>query len=318
MEEKNVFTAKTVDEALEMGLEALALTLDEIDYEVLEEGRKKLFGSVKAVVKIVPKNAKKAVESAVKEEKPAKKSEKPATKPASKPAAKPAKPVHEKGAKSEGNTVDPVAFVDGLLKFLGVEGKSEINEDGSVIEIKTESSARVIGKHGDVLDAIQCLAGAAMNIGKDEYKKVIVDCEEYRAQREQTLKDLAAKIAAKAVDTGRKIILEPMTPYERRVIHAALSENGEVKTASEGREPARFVVVIPNNARPGDRGIRYGERRRDGDRRYNSRGATDATVTDATGAEMAVKDPAAAQNAAKKRYISARFLATATTTKRTK
>lgn len=272
MEEKNVFTAKTVDEALEMGLEALGLTLDEIDYEVLEEGRKKLFGSVKAVVKIVPKNAKKAVESAVKEEKPAKKSEKPATKPAAKPAAKPAKPVHEKGAKSEGNTVDPVAFVDGLLKFLGVEGKSEINEDGSVIEIKTESSARVIGKHGDVLDAIQCLAGAAMNIGKDEYKKVIVDCEEYRAQREQTLKDLAAKIAAKAVDTGRKIILEPMTPYERRVIHAALSENGEVKTASEGREPARFVVVIPNNARPGDRGIRYGERRRDGDRRYNSRG----------------------------------------------
>ena len=124
MEEKNVFTAKTVDEALEIGLEALGLTLDEIDYEVIEEGRKKLFGSVKAVVKIVPKNAKKVAETAVKEEKPAKKSEKPAAKPAAKPAEKPAKPVREKSGKSEANPVDPVAFVDGLLTFLGVEGKS--------------------------------------------------------------------------------------------------------------------------------------------------------------------------------------------------
>lgn len=246
MDEKNVFTAKTVDEALDIGLKELGLTLGEVDYEVLEEGKKKLFGSVKAIVKIIPKKSEKEV-----------------------------------------NSNSAVDFIDGLLSILGVKGKSEVvSEDKTVvIDIKTESSARVIGKRGDVLDAIQCIAGAVANIGRDEYKKVVVDCENYRAQREQTLKDLADKLAKKAIESGRKIILEPMTPYERRVIHSALAENTEVKTASEGREPVRYIVVIPNNAKPGDRGIRYGERRhdnhgrndrrnghgRDGERRFDRR-----------------------------------------------
>lgn len=268
MEEKNVFTGKTVDEALENGLQSLGLTLLDVDYEVLEEGKKKLFGSVKAVVKIIPKN-----EAKVKEN-PA-----PAPKESTAPKAKiekkevPAKPVKKSAAEKtvhvhSGESVDPVEFIDGLLLKLGVEGKSEVvsEENGIHIEIKTASSARVIGKHGDVLDAIQSIAGAVANIGNEEYKKVIVDCENYRAQREQTLKDLAVKIANKAVETGRKVVLEPMTPYERRVIHATLADSTEVKTASEGREPVRYVVVIPNGAHPGDRGIRFGDRRRDGRR----------------------------------------------------
>lgn len=264
MEEKNVFTGKTVDEALDLGLEALGLTLDEIDYEVVEEGKKKLFGSVKAVVKIIPKDEAKT------EEKAEKKTEEPAPKVKIEKKtvdAKPVKKAEKKPVKEHsGESVDPVEFIDGLLVKLGVEGKSEVvsEENGIHIEIKTESSARVIGKHGDVLDAIQSIAGAVANIGNDEYKKVIVDCENYRAQREQTLKDLAVKIANKAVESGRKVILEPMTPYERRVIHSALADNEEVKTASEGKEPARYIVVIPNNARPGDRGVRFGDRRRDG------------------------------------------------------
>ncbi len=260
MEDKNVFTGKTVDEALDLGLEALGLTLDEIDYEVLEEGKKKLFGSIKAVVKIIPKGE-------------AKRAEKPAAPaPKEKIEKKPvsAKPVKKSEGvrKADGEAVDVLEFLDGLLAKLGIDGKSEIVnvENGVHIEIKTSASARVIGKHGDVLDAIQSIAGAVANIGNEEYKKVIVDCENYRSQREQTLKDLAVKIANKAVETGRKIILEPMTPYERRVIHSTLADNGEVKTASEGREPARYIVVIPNNARPGDRGVRLGDRRRDGNR----------------------------------------------------
>ena len=114
------------------------------------------------------------------------------------------------------------------------------------------------------------MAGAYANIGRDEYKKVVVDCENYRAQREETLKSLAQKLAKKAVETGRKMTLEPMTPYERRIIHAALMDNTEVKTISEGREPARYIVVIPHNAKPGDRGVRFGERR--GERNDNRRG----------------------------------------------
>ena len=218
MEEKNVFTAKTVEEALDEGLKTLGLTLAEADYEVIEEGKKKLFGSVKAKVRIIPKL--------------------------------------EEGKRATN-------FIDGLLSIMGVKAESEIVSDGEnlTINIKTENSARVIGKRGDVLDAIQCMAGAVANIGRDEYKKVVGDCENYRAQREQTLKELAQKLAKNAVETGRKMILEPMTPYERRIIHAALIDNTEVKTVSEGREPARYIVVIPNNAKPYDKGVRFGGRR---------------------------------------------------------
>ncbi|MCH5142830.1 MAG: protein jag [Clostridiales bacterium] len=220
MEEKNVFEGKTVDEAIENGLIELGVTSDEIEVEVLEEGKKKLFGSVKAKVRIKLKSS---------------------------------------------DSDRAVEFINGLLKIMEVEGSAEVvsEEESVVIDVKTPNSSRVIGKRGDVLDAIQCMAGAVANIGRDEYKKVVVDCENYRAQREETLKKLALKIAAKAEETGRKVILEPMASYERRVIHAALVDNEKVKTVSEGRDPARYIVVIPNNANPNDRGIRYGEKDRD-------------------------------------------------------
>ena len=110
-----------------------------------------------------------------------------------------------------------------------------------------------------MLDAIQCIAGAVANIGRDRYRKVVVDCENYREQREQTLKSLAEKLAKKAVEKGRKMTLEPMNPYERRIIHSALADNPDVKTVSEGKEPLRYIAVIPNNAKPYDKGLRYGE-----------------------------------------------------------
>lgn len=232
MEEKNVFAGKSVDEALDEGLKTLGLTLDEVDYQILDEGKKGFLGlgSVEAKVKITPK------------------------------------------ADDGGKTC---AFIDGLLAIVGIKAVSEVVSDGDslTVDIKTATSARVIGKRGDVLDAIQCLAGAVANIGREKYRKVVVDCENYRAQREQTLRDLAQKLAKTAVETGRKMLLEPMSPYERRVIHSALAESEEVKTVSEGREPARYVAVIPNNAKPYDRGVRYGERRRDGgrERRFGDR-----------------------------------------------
>ncbi|MDE6598434.1 MAG: Jag N-terminal domain-containing protein [Clostridia bacterium] len=223
MEELDVFTAKTVDEAIMAGLKAQDLTLDEAEITVLEEGKKKLFGSVKAKVRVRRKlsDAKRAAE-----------------------------------------------FIDGLLELLGVTALSEVTEDDEniKIEVKTTNSARVIGKRGDVLDAIQCMAGAVANTGRDEYVKVVVDCENYRVQREETLKALALKLAKKAVEKGRKMTLEPMNPYERRIIHSALSDNNEVKTISEGKEPNRYIAVIPNNAKPFDKGLRYGEKKSFGDK----------------------------------------------------
>ena len=229
MDEQNIFIAKTVDEAIEEGLKALGIARGEADIVVVEEGKKKLFGSVKAKVQVKKKqsDAKRAVD-----------------------------------------------FIDGLLEILKISAVSEIvSDDNSIkIDIKSTNSARVIGKHGDVLEAIQCLAGAVANTGRDDYKKVIVDCENYREQREETLKNLAEKIAKKAVEKGRKLNLEPMSPYERRIIHSALSDNTEVKTISEGKEPNRYIAVIPNNAKPNDRGLHYGERRSDDRRDRRGRG----------------------------------------------
>ncbi len=223
MAEQNVFTAKTVDEAIAEGLAALGITLDEAEINVLEEGKKRLFGSVKAKVEIKKKSSD------------------------SKRAAD---------------------FIDGLLKVLGISAQSEVISDDEFIkiDIKTDSSSKVIGKRGEILDAVQCMAGAVANIGREEYKKVVVDCENYRTQREETLKNLAERLAAKAVEKGRKMTLEPMNPYERRIIHSALSDNPDVKTVSEGKEPYRYIAVIPNNAKPFDKGLRYDRKSGDGKR----------------------------------------------------
>lgn len=232
-ENENVFTGRTVEEATEEGLKALGVTIADVNIEIIEEGKKKLFGSVKAKVKLT---------------------------------------LAKDDAKSDAKRA--ADFVDGLMKILEIPAESEILSEGDSISIniKTSATARVIGKRGDVLDAIQNMAGAVANIGRDDYKKVVVDCENYRSQREETLKALAAKLAKKAVETGRKLILEPMNPYERRIIHAALMDNAEVKTASEGKEPARYIVVIPNNAKPYDKGIRFGGR---DDRRGGRNGRDD-------------------------------------------
>jgi spoIIIJ-associated protein len=143
-------------------------------------------------------------------------------------------------------------FLDGLFDLLKVSATTEVVEDGDkiVINLITTSSSTLIGHRGEMLDALQTLAGAVANIGNDEYKRVVVDCENYRLKREDTLKDLAKKLANKAVKTGRKVTLEPMNPFERRIIHSALSTSEEVKTESQGNEPNRYIVIIPNNLKP--------------------------------------------------------------------
>lgn len=274
MENENVFTGKSVDEAILEGLVTLGITRDEAEIEVLEEGKKKLFGSVKAKVRVNKK-------------------------------------------RSDG--LRAAEFIEGLLKILNVTAECDVTDDGEAVKIgiNTATSARVIGKRGDVLDAIQCMAGAYANIGRDEYKKVVVDCENYRAQREETLKALALKLAKKAVETGRKMTLEPMTPYERRIIHAALMDNTEVKTASEGREPVRYIVVIPHNARPNDRAyasVKDADPARTDAEATDASAVTDVTEEAATAAETEGKDarpPRAAQSAARRKFTSAPFLATA-------
>ena len=237
---ENIFTGKTVEEAKEEGLKVLGITEEEAEIEVLEEGKRKLFGSVKARVKVV----KKATDG-------------------------------ERAAN----------FIDGLMGILKIPAVSEVVSDGEKIEIdiNTTNTSAVIGRRGEVLDAIQCIAGAVANIGREEYRRVVVDCENYRAQREEKLKNMAVAKAAKAVEKKRRVALEPMSPYERRVVHSVLSSNEEVTTVSEGKEPTRRVVIIPKNEVPFERrergysrggrqfnrDKREGERQRYGDKKFS-------------------------------------------------
>ena len=218
------FTGTTVEEAVETGLNQLGLTKEQADIRVLEEGKKKLFGSVKARVEIA------ALETACEE----------------KCECAPAAKANDLNATDGERTVE---FLEGLFKLLHITACTElVSEDEKVvINVTAANSTSVIGKHGATLDAIQTLAGAVANTGRDDYKRVVVDCENYRENREATLQKLAANLAEKAQRLGRKIKLEPMNPYERRIIHSALSDIEGVKTESEGKEPNRYIVVIPDN-----------------------------------------------------------------------
>ncbi|MFR6055315.1 MAG: RNA-binding cell elongation regulator Jag/EloR [Eubacteriales bacterium] len=164
-----------------------------------------------------------------------------------------------------------VQFLEGLFEKMDLSAKAELVSEGEniVINVITTSSSAVIGYRGEVLDALQALAGAVANIGNKNYKRVVVDCEGYREKREETLVNLANKLADKAVRLGRDVSLEPMNPYERRVIHSTLAASETVTTASEGKEPNRHVVIIPNEKKPYVK--KYNDRNRGGNRNYGGR-----------------------------------------------
>ncbi len=146
-----------------------------------------------------------------------------------------------------------VDFLNGIFDILKLPASTELKNNDSKIEIEliTTNPTAIIGYRGEVLDALQTLASAAANIGNEEYKKVTLNCENYREKREETLKALALRVAEKAVKYGRKFALEPMNPFERKIIHSSLTDFDKVKTESQGAEPNRYVVVVPENLKEG-------------------------------------------------------------------
>ena len=158
-------------------------------------------------------------------------------------------PVKEKQAlaKVEEQTIKAVEqFIGDTLKAMDmdVEITSSIDEDGALcIDMKGEHMGILIGKRGQTLDALQYLANRVANKHQDGYVRVKLDTENYRARREETLRHLAKNIAHKVKRNRRPVVLEPMNPYERRIIHSALQSDPYVTTHSEGEEPYRKVVV---------------------------------------------------------------------------
>jgi len=120
---------------------------------------------------------------------------------------------------------------------------AQMTEESLKVDLAGENMGMLIGHHGDTLDALQYLTSLVVNRGREDYCRVMLDTEGYRGKREQALTQLAQRTAARAVRTGR-VALEPMNPYERRILHTALQDHGRVTTYSEGEEPYRRVIVV--------------------------------------------------------------------------
>lgn len=140
-------------------------------------------------------------------------------------------------------------FLRELLVNMGVLAQVEIfkRKDGTILNINGKDLGILIGKHGQTLDAIQYLVNLAVNKNQTEKERIIIDVEGYRRRREETLRKLALRIADKVKREKRKQILEPMSPQERRIIHATLQEYKEVFTYSEGEDPYRHVIISPQD-----------------------------------------------------------------------
>lgn len=138
-------------------------------------------------------------------------------------------------------------FLNGLFKVMGIDAHCA-QEPGSEplnlrFGIRGEDTAVLIGRRGDTLDALQYLTGLVVNKAHDEYIRVMLDAEGYREKREQTLEKLARRLASNVARSGRPVKLEPMNPYERRILHSTLQNHPKVETYSEGVDPYRRVII---------------------------------------------------------------------------
>ncbi len=234
------FSAKTVDDAITAACQDFFVTSDKLDYEVLEEGSSGFLGiGVKpAVIKARVKEEKEIVKETVKEPvKEVLKEEKTFAKETAKVSNVDAKEVEEAAKKFLGEVFDAMEME------VIVDAKYNDADKTLDIDMRGEEIGILIGKRGQTLDSLQYLVSLVVNRGQADYIRVKLDTENYRQRRKETLENLAKNIAYKVKRTKRPVSLEPMNPYERRIIHSALQNDRYVTTHSEGEEPFRRVVV---------------------------------------------------------------------------
>ncbi|WP_449538283.1 RNA-binding cell elongation regulator Jag/EloR [Ferdinandcohnia sp. Marseille-Q9671] len=198
-------TGQTVDEAVESALAQLNTTRDRTDIQIIDEGKKGLFGifgTKPAVVKVTVK-------------------------------------------------IDPVEetqkFLENVISTMGVSAKIDVIRHGKNVtfQLSGEKMAVLIGKRGQTLNSLQYLTQLVANRFADHYLNIIVDAENYRGRREETLIQLAERLASKVSRSKQSVKLEPMPSYERKVIHTALAKHKKVKTSSNGSDPNRHIVISP-------------------------------------------------------------------------
>jgi spoIIIJ-associated protein len=249
-------TAKTVDEAVQAALDELGVTKEQVNVEVLEEGKSSILGffSRNAKVRVTVKEA-----AAPAEEAPAEVSEPAApqaeaaenkAEAAEAPSGAEADQEADKAAEEadrQETAAKAKAFLEEISKAMGMNliiEKFVNHKDGDILlKLHGDGLGVLIGKHGQTLDALQYLTNLAANKGHKEWNRVILDAENYRQRRRETLEKLARHLAQRVKRSGRKAMLEPMNPYERKIVHMSLQDDPEVTTYSEGEEPYRKVVI---------------------------------------------------------------------------
>ena len=212
--EFQLFTGKNVEDALTKALVELGVTSDKVEYEVVDKGSNGILGIGSKPAKINVK---------IKEEKPI--------------------VVEEAPADIEAVIVEFLSKVFDAMN-LTVKINVNITEESVDVDLVGDDMGVLIGKRGQTLDSLQYLVSLVVNKKSDKYLRVKLDTENYRERRKETLVNLAKNIAFKVKRTKRSVSLEPMNPYERRVIHSALQNDKYVTTKSEGEEPFRHVVVM--------------------------------------------------------------------------
>jgi spoIIIJ-associated protein len=233
------FKGATIEEAKAAAAEKFGVAEAQIEFTVLEEPKKGLFGIGKTDAVVLA----------------------------------------EYSPKTKGTIA--TAYVKKILENMGVMNEVTLREEGenAFIDIIGDAGGAVIGRRGETLDAIQYLASMCANKGTKDYFRVTLDCNGYRTKREEILRDLAKKLSSGVLRTGKSASLEPMNPYERRIIHSAVSDINGVSSKSIGDEPYRRVIISSTNPptarkpfdRAGGRPERGDRQRRDDRPRHDDR-----------------------------------------------
>ena len=226
------FTGKTVDDAITEACQKFTITSDRLEYEVIEKGTAGIFGfaAKPAIIK-----ARVFDPDAPKEE---------------------SKPKTVEKAEDKAETVandtpvpaaDPKEFLNKVFEAMNMKVNVAVEtvDNEMNIDLSGDDMGVLIGKRGQTLDSLQYLTSIVVNKGRKEYIRVKVDTENYRSRRKETLENLAKNLAYKAKRTKNPVSLEPMNPYERRIIHSALQNDKYVTTHSEGEDPFRKVIITP-------------------------------------------------------------------------
>ena len=228
-------SAKTIDEAVELALKDLNTTKENVTIEVLEQPSKGIFGLIgnrKATVKVKLKEAATKIEE---------------FKPKSTREARPPRTSEPGLPASEEDKVTAQKFLREVLDAMDIKAEIRIKstEESLYLNLSGPKMGIIIGRRGQTLDSLQYLVSLVVNKnkGREGYVRVILDTEDYRRKREETLVRLSKRLADGVIKTGKKVELEPMNPYERRIIHSSLQSNNRVTTFSEGEEPYRKVVI---------------------------------------------------------------------------